>query len=483
MEKALILVVEDSVSIGQQLKVEIEKNSDFKVCVATSYKDAEKIISERGDEVFLAILDLLLPDAPDGEIVDLAMNYDLPSVIFTSDIDDLTRADAFSKNIIDFVVKDRHAIANLDSIISWLQSNLGKKILIVDDSKSICSMVSSRLVACKLNVFTAGNGLEALQIVQENPDLSLIITDFEMPEMDGLALVKKIRTEHSREKLAIIGMSSVDNRALSAKFLKYGANDFIRKPFEPEELVSRVRTNLENLEHLQKLRHLSELKNTVLGTIAHDLRSPIGGIIGVSELLCSELKDELDAEYYEMLSLIREASGDMNVLVNDLLDISAIERGKLSLVKAEHDLGRLIMKRLKIHRFSGQKKGISLETEFASVPLVTVDGSRISQVVDNFVTNAVKFSTVGTKVLIRLMVEEGKVVVSVIDQGPGIPEGEEEKLFKSFQKTSVFPTAGEKSTGLGLAIAKKIVESHNGNIWVENNHDKGAAFNFSVPLR
>ncbi|WP_051677133.1 hybrid sensor histidine kinase/response regulator [Maridesulfovibrio frigidus] len=465
MRKTTVLIVEDSVSIGQQLKVEIEETLGISALVAESYKAAEKIMEERSEDIFLAILDLLLPDALENEIVDLAMSYDLPSVIFTSNLDDLVRSKAFSKNILDFVVKDRHAISNIASLLKWLQSNVGKKILVVDDSKSVRTMVSSRLASSKLEVLSACNGLEALQIVEDNPDLSMVITDYEMPEMDGLELVKRLRMRFSREELAIIGMSHVENKALTSKFLKSGASDFLSKPFEAEELITRVRINLESLDHVQKLKGLSEFKSTFLGMMAHDLKTPIGGISAISTLLRRELNSDLNGEHLEMLDVIYKESKDMNMLVGDLLDISAIEQGKLNLVKAEYKISELILRSLSLHRFSARDKGIELETrlDIDNAPSIKVDAQRFLQVVNNLVANALEYSPSGSTVVIKLISSSDGLVVSVKDQGPGLPEG-------------------THKTGLGLTISKKIVEAHGGDIWLENNKCEGLTSSFSVPV-
>lgn len=232
----------------------------------------------------------------------------------------------------------------------------------------------------------------------------------------------------------------------------------------------------------RKLVELNQLKNKFLGIAAHDLRNPISSISGFSELLLSEDTDPLTEEQKEFVNIIHDASQRMLTLLNELLDISMIESGKLELRVERGPLKQLIEDQVHINRIIAEKKGIMIQASFSEIPDALFDANRIAQVIDNLIGNAIKFSPSGSKIFITLAREENMAKVSVRDEGPGISSEDQSKLFGEFQRLSSQPTGGEKSTGLGLSIVKKIIEAHNGTIGVESRIGKGSIFSFIIPL-
>jgi len=252
--------------------------------------------------------------------------------------------------------------------------------------------------------------------------------------------------------------------------------------------LSRVNNELSNLQReLAKqnveLERLNTQKNQLLGMAAHDLRNPLGVISSYAEFLADEAAAVLNAEQREFVATIRESSEFLLKMINDLLDISAIESGKLRLDLAPVALAALLERNIALNRVLAEKKQIHVELRLdADLPELSLDAGKIQQVLNNFLSNACKFSHSGTKVEVRLYREGADAVVAVRDQGQGIPAAELERLFKPFQKTSVRSTAGESSTGLGLAIVRKIVAGHGGRVWVESEVGHGSTFSFSLPL-
>jgi signal transduction histidine kinase len=200
-----------------------------------------------------------------------------------------------------------------------------------------------------------------------------------------------------------------------------------------------------------------------------------------SEFLLDEIADKLNADQAEFLTIIHDQSEYMARLVNDLLDVSTIESGKLQLDLQPTDLAHLVQTNLTRNQLIAAHKNITLDLKATPIPIVLLDAAKIEQVLNNLVTNAIKFSSPGSRVLITVQPSEEEILISVKDEGPGIPPGEMEKLFKPFQRTSVKSTAGEKSTGLGLVIVKRIVKGHGGRIWVESQLGKGSTFHVSLP--
>ena len=234
----------------------------------------------------------------------------------------------------------------------------------------------------------------------------------------------------------------------------------------------------------QQLVELNELKNKFLGIAAHDLRNPIGIVMGYIKMMKDGLFGEVSQPQIEIFKKVENTTRNMLNMVNDLLDISAIETGKLMMNPKEVDLAAFLNESYEYNHLLALQKKIELKLELESnLPKLIMDPERINQVLTNLITNAIKFSYPGTVILVKARREDDSVHISVQDQGQGIPEDEISKIFQDFGRTSVRPTAGEKSTGLGLAICKRMVEAHGGSIWVKSKAGEGSIFTFSLPVR
>ncbi len=233
-----------------------------------------------------------------------------------------------------------------------------------------------------------------------------------------------------------------------------------------------------------ELERLNEQKNRFLGMASHDLRNPLGIIQMYSDFLLDEASDVLNEEHIEFLSIIQRSSQFMLELVNDFLDLSRIESGKLDLDLGSVNIITIVGNTVALNRILAGKKHITLDFFYEKDPLeVTLDAHRIEQVLNNLLSNAIKFSPAESRISVRVMEEAHTVTIAVQDHGPGIPEQELEKMFEPFERTSVKSTAGEKSSGLGLAIAKKIVEAQGGTLRVESEVGNGSTFFVSLPLK
>lgn len=231
-----------------------------------------------------------------------------------------------------------------------------------------------------------------------------------------------------------------------------------------------------------ELEELNKIKNQFIGMAAHDLRNPLGNIINFTEFL----EDEVDCfaqDQMELLHHIKSQSSFMLNLVNDLLDVTSIESGSIKLSLKPVDITALIFQVISLNKALAEKKEmmINLDTQIQSL-ILDIDKGKIEQVITNLLTNAIKFSEKRTVITVNIYEKSNQVIISIKDHGQGIPKEELNLLFKPFQKTSVKSTEGEKSTGLGLFIVKRIVEAHKGKIWAESKLGIGSTFYISLPV-
>lgn len=248
-----ILIVEDDKVYANALKQFLEKELFFVQCdVCYTYKDALNVINSSSYDIF--VLDYILPDTKDGELVDKVLELDKTVIVITNFLDKLTRDQVFSKKVADYIIKSD--FSNLDYIknsIERLNNNKNLTILVVDDSALIRKYITSILDQQNLNILEANDGQEALKVF-ENHNIDLLITDYEMPNVNGLELVKKVRKTHKMHDLPIIVLSTISENTTISRLLKSGANDFIHKPFTKDEFLCRLNININMYETLKSMK-------------------------------------------------------------------------------------------------------------------------------------------------------------------------------------------------------------------------------------
>ena len=469
-----ILVVEDSQSFASLLVSTLSQQTGFDVDLATSYAEAKECLEQNKDRYFVATVDLNLPDANDGEAVDLTLAASLPTVVFTSTGDQNTQKNLWSKGIADYILKSGiYSVHYAAWVVNRIYANPGVKVLIVNESNASTQAMRAILALQKFTLLSASSGAEALAILAEHPDIKVCILESELGHMDGCQVATKMRETHRREELDIIGVTSFGS-SLSARFIKSGANDVLFRPFATEELLCRVNHGVEFKEAYLQLKELNTKKNQVLGTAAHDIRGPIATIKTASEFL---IKKELAPERKShLLNMIHNNSMELLELLESLLDVSAIESGQVNLTLESTNLSELVEDRLAIYGNQADNKSIKLTVDVEPNIIRDVDRVKFKQVVDNLITNAIKYSPKESEVDIKVFEEQGMFHLAVSDSGPGIIKEEQSHLFKPFAVLSSSATAGEKKTGLGLAIAKNIVDAHNGTISYADASNGGACF-------
>lgn len=250
-----LLVVDDSRAIGVAVQRSLQAAIDMPVDYADCYRDCEAKLDLHGADYRAAVVDLNLPDAPDGGAVELTLGRGIATVVLTGMLDEDLHARISVKPIVDYVVKQNPgAIETVQRDVCRILRNAKRSVLVVDDSASYRAYLSTLLRTQRLRVVEAATGKEALELLARDGGISMVVTDYEMPDMDGVRLTVALRQAYSSTDLAVVGLSGSDDNFLSVRFLKAGANDLVRKPFLVEEFVGRINACLDHLDDIQTIR-------------------------------------------------------------------------------------------------------------------------------------------------------------------------------------------------------------------------------------
>jgi len=244
-----ILIIEDNKTLAKLIAKKLSEALDFEVDVAYTLKEAKLFLKMY--KYFVCLLDINLPDAPNGEVVDYVLSKNQHAIVLSGNIDKDFRKKMLQKNIIDYVNKG--GVNDINYIINTIQrlyKNQQYKVLVVDDSMVIRKQMKGMLDNLFFKVITVAHGEEALGMLEAHPDISLVVTDYNMPVMNGLELTNEIRKTYKKDELGIIALSSNEDEEINAMFLKSGANDYITKPFSKEEFSCRINNTIEALENL-----------------------------------------------------------------------------------------------------------------------------------------------------------------------------------------------------------------------------------------
>ncbi|CAN7590105.1 diguanylate cyclase [Bosea sp. LjRoot237] len=257
-EELKILLVEDSRTYALALSRRLEAELRLPIVVCQSLNELHEVVTEDRASFTLAVVDLNLPDAPRGEAIDFTVQRRIPTIVHTASFDIETRNRIMERDVIDYVPKD--SAFTLETVVTTARralSNRQTRILVVDDTSATRKLLSHMLKVQQYQVVEVESGEEALALIQDNPDIRLVVSDYYMPDMDGYELTRRIRRRFASDRLRVIGVSSSSDRMVSVGFLKAGANDFISMPFIPEELQCRIASNVETLEQIEQLQSLA----------------------------------------------------------------------------------------------------------------------------------------------------------------------------------------------------------------------------------
>jgi signal transduction histidine kinase len=368
---------------------------------------------------------------------------------------------------------------------------LNKRILVVDDVEENTYIVSTILKSAGYTPFVANSGKQAIQIAEtQHPDLVLL--DINMPEMNGYEVCKYFKEHEPISDIPIVFLTVHADAESIAKAFDTGAVDYLTKPFKKAELLARVKVHLalrqaqELLEDQnERLKRLNDEKNEFLGIAAHDLKNPLNSIRGIAQMVRKRKEIELsEEEVDDMAHQIETSSNFMFEIITNLLDVNKIENGKLVIQSTSVDLVLSLGAVTDRYQAASAKKNIKLHVDLPSEDTqIYADPTLTIQILDNIVSNAVKYSPQGKNVWINVSCNtaQKRVRVAVKDEGPGFSDEDKKKLFGKFARLSAKPTGGEHSTGLGLSIVKRLAEAMEATIWCESELGSGATFIVEFP--
>jgi CheY-like chemotaxis protein len=256
-----VLIVEDSRVQARIMSDHIRAVTPYETLVTASLAETAQVMEEHRDDIFVAVLDLNLSDDTGGEIVALANRHAVPAVVMTSSFSEEMRKRLLEQNVVDYFLKSMSEVTNMENLIERLHKNLSVTVLVADDSKLARRQMATLLTNQNYRVLEAEDGQAALDILREVPDVRLLITDYNMPRMDGFELITEIRKTHPRHKLSIIGVSAQSGEQ-TVRFLKYGASDFLTKPLCMEEFYCRVNQQMDMLDIIQDYKALCDKKDS-----------------------------------------------------------------------------------------------------------------------------------------------------------------------------------------------------------------------------
>ena len=354
-------------------------------------------------------------------------------------------------------------------------------LLVVDDQESNIQVIGAALGRLGFEILPATGGAQAFhRLAVRRPDL--ILLDLLMPEMDGFEVCRRIRQDSEWAEIPIIFLSSADDKGLIVRALESGGVDYITKPFNQAELVTRVRTHLALKKARDELKQLAEDRDELLGILAHDLKNHLGGMDMSAQLLRDRPEALADPKLRLMVENISHSSGQMLTFVKEFLANASADHG-LNLKSEPINLSDSAARALQQHQEAARSKQLVLKLVLPPTSiLVQADGAALSQVLDNLLSNAIKFSPPDKQICLKVCPPDSKLVeCQVQDEGPGFSETDKLRMFRRYGRLSARPTGGEPSTGLGLSIVKKLVLAMNGELGCESTPGHGATFSFRLP--
>jgi two-component system sensor histidine kinase/response regulator len=354
------------------------------------------------------------------------------------------------------------------------------RILVVDDQAANVQIVGTILGNLGYEIIPAADGVTALKrMALRRPDL--ILLDLLMPGMGGCEVCQQLKANLDWRDIPVIFLSAADDKDLIVRALDSGGVDYITKPFNQAELISRVRTQLALKTARDRLQQLAEDKDELLGILAHDLKNFLGGMNMSAGVLCRQTARFNDERMTQLAENILRTSAQSLAFVKEFLANAAADHG-LALKPGAVNLEEVARTSARQFEEAARQKKITIQTDFPAEPVLALaDHSALNQILDNLISNALKFSPAGRHVFVSARLINNLVECAVRDEGPGFSAEDKARMFRRYGRLSARPTGGEPSTGLGLSIVRKLVLGMGGELLCESEAGNGATFIVRLP--
>jgi len=361
-------------------------------------------------------------------------------------------------------------------------------VLIADDEDPLRMTVAAWLKDEGFEVDQAADGEEAIRKISSK-DYDVAILDIKMPGANGLEVLRYAKKNSPyTEVVMMTGMSDV---GMAVEAMKLGSREYLTKPVDMDQLVPQLRAMLKKRDAEERIRRL-QTEHT--SRLLFDLHNPIAGLKQSIGYLLKGMAGPLGDHQKELLGYMTASIDKVIALLNDMMDLTKLEGGRVRLNKGIGTLEATINNLTQEFRVPIESNKITLDVFFEpDLPPIEYDAEKIAQVIQNFLSNAVKYTPAQGAIVIQvrkvaLVLEEGQQpadfeMVSVFNSGTGIPKEELPLIFDRFRDLVTSKDDKKRTTGLGLIICQRIVEAHNGKIWVESEINKGATFYFALPIR
>jgi signal transduction histidine kinase len=364
------------------------------------------------------------------------------------------------------------------------QSQNSGSILIVDDTAENLRLLTNMLGDKGFEVRPVTSGRQALQAAERSaPDLVLL--DITMPEMDGYEVCRRLKEHAALRDIPVIFLTALTDTADKLKAFGAGGVDYISKPFQIDEVLARVKAHIalrraqkELAENYERLRELEKVRDHLVHLIVHDMRSPLAIIMGNLDLMQMLEEDKLSPEAAVRLNSAAQGVRNLTNMTNDLLDVSKMEEGKLTLKLARCDV--VALAREVAEGISTLDTSRTITVDGDGPVQASCDAGIVQRIFQNLLSNAVKHTPDGSTVRVTAVEAGDKVRISVIDSGPGVPAEAREKIFEKFGAVETRSDQKYHSVGLGLAFCKLAVQAHGGRIGVDDGEKGGGVFWFEL---
>lgn len=363
------------------------------------------------------------------------------------------------------------------------------KILIVDDVMSNIMLLKALLKTERYQLITANDGFQALDMVaSDRPDL--ILLDVMMPGLSGFEVSEKLQSSVEYSDIPIIFLTALNSHEDIVRGFELGANDFITKPFNKNELKIRIKHQISLVEAKRIiLKQTDELRSIIIGrdklysVIAHDLRGPLGSIkMILNHVLTTADSNAIGQSLFEMLSMANHTTEEMFALLDNMLKWTNSQLGRLNVAPQVVEMDDVIKDAIEVFLTTAKLKEIKIIFDARCSCSVMADNDMIKTVVRNLISNAIKFSNLGGEIFISAIVSDDDfVTVNIKDSGCGICDADKAKLLKIETHYSTFGTSNEEGSGLGLLLCSDFISKNGGKLWFESEEGKGSTFSFTVP--